>query len=225
MGTQSRAFNMSISLVSQGKFGSSGKLFPAKCFKKDIRKSFSLKGSKSFMRKRATSLQNLVGSLNTDEKSKDKKEFYSDVNLSNCAPEGPGEDKVGEHINNPEAKYLNFVEESFELDMEEENKDINDDQESTEDTEEQITEEKEDHQYIEDYFTLEKTEDKLQQNTDENDDSTDDDESKSSKQDVTSYKSYGDIYESQDHEEENNKTGMKGYGLLLKYLMPFLCIK
>merc|ERR1712227_1006443 len=202
MGTQSRAFNMSISLVSQGKFGSSGKLFPAKCFKKDIRKSFSLKGSKSFMRKRATSLQNLVGSLNTDEKSKDKKEFYSDVNLSNCAPEGPGENKVGEHINNPEAKYLNFVEESFELDMEEENKDINDDQESTEDTEEQITEEKEDHQYIEDYFTLEKTEDKLQQNTDENDDSTDDDESKSSKQDVTSYKSYGDIYESQDHEEE-----------------------
>merc|ERR1711868_176371 len=185
MGTQSRAFNMSISLVSQGKFGSSGKLFPAKCFKKDIRKSFSLKGSKSFMRKRATSLQNLVGSLNTDEKSKDKKEFYSDVNLSNCALEGPGE-------------------ESFELDMEEENKDINDDQELTEDTEEQITEEKEkDHQYIDDYFTLEKTEDKLQQNTDENDDSTDDDESKSSKQDVTSYKSHGDIYESQDHEEEN----------------------
>ena len=71
------------------------------------------------MRKRATSLQNLVGSLNTDEKSKDKKEFYSDVNLSNCAPEGPGEDKVGEHINNPEEKYLNFVEESFELGMEE----------------------------------------------------------------------------------------------------------
>merc|ERR1711868_303528 len=225
MGTQSRAFNMSISLVSQGKFGSSGKLFPSKCFKKDIRKSFSLKGSKSFMRKRATSLQNLVGSLNTDEKSKDKKEFYSDVNLSNCAPEGPGEDKEGEHINNPEEKYLNFVEESFELDMEEENKDINDDQESTEDTEEQITEKEEDHQYIDDYFTLEKTEDKLQQNTDENDDSTDDDESKSSKQDVTSYKSHGDIYESQDHEEENNKTGMKGYGLLLKYLMPFLCIK
>ena len=76
-------------------------------------------GSKSFMRKRATSLQNLVGSLNTDEKSKDKKEFYSDVNLSNCAPEGQGEDKEGEHINNPEEKYLNFVEESFELDMEE----------------------------------------------------------------------------------------------------------
>jgi len=149
-------------LITQGKFGASGKLFSTKRFKKDFRNSYSFKGSKSFMKKHASSLENLTGICN-GEKSKEKKKFYSDVDLYQNPPKDPEQSKGGEY-----PSYKQFVEGICELDKKEVVEEINDhDQESTI---EQIIKEEENYEFVEDYFTLEETEERVQENTDVNTD-------------------------------------------------------
>ena len=69
-------------------------------------------GSKSFLKKHTSSLQNLTGIYCYEEKSKEKKEFYSDVNLHQCPPQDPEESKG-------EESYKQFVEGICDLDKEE----------------------------------------------------------------------------------------------------------
>merc|ERR1719295_2301496 len=197
---------MSISLISQGKFGGSGKLFSRKSFKKDVRKSFSLKGSKSFMKKHAGSLQNLTGICNF-EKTKDKKEFYSDVNLHQYAPEDPEHSQDVEFTSNEL-----FVEGINELEQEEVVEETFDHGQVS--TQEQIIK-GENFEYLEDYFTLEETEERVQENADVNTEADHEEEKHFDKNPNNSEQDGKDdsgLQQTEDSEEYNEGTNKAGYG-------------
>merc|ERR1719433_2116458 len=187
---------MSISLITQGNFGASWELFSAKRSKKDFRNRYGFKGSKSFMKKHASSLQNLTGIYCNGEKSEEKKKFYSDVNLYQNPPKDPEQSKGGEY-----PSYKQFVEGICELDKKEE--EIKDhDQESTI---EQIIKEEENHEFVEDYFTLEETEETVEENTDVNTDDVSNEEKHFEKEAEDSEqdgKGYSDLEQTEDSEQD-----------------------